>query len=408
MNICMVLENYFPPDIRVEKEARSLLGAGHKIFLLSLGKEGMRPVEDVKGITVIRILPPQNPIKRVLGTFSFSILFESNFWRKNLEKVIKKYKIDIIHCHDLHLVKTSIYCAKKYDIPIIADLHENFPEGIKAWRKEKTSIKFRAYNRLHFPFPMGFYKRFERSILKKVDHIVTVVDEAKRHYIDDCEIPLDKVTVVMNTEDLEEFEKIKIQESFFTKFKNNYVITFLGNLSPHRGLETVIKSMPKIIEIMPEAKLLLVGGKGQERYEKQLKTMCVDLKVEHSVVFIGWVNFSLVPSYVVLSDVCLVPHNASGHTHTTIPHKLFQYMIMRKPVIVTDCRPLKRIVEECDCGIVVPSHGYNEMTKAVIRLYENKDYAEQLGENGRKAVVDKYNWKRDGKKLVEVYKRFTI
>ena len=78
-------------------------------------------------------------------------------------------------------------------------------------------------------------------------------------------------------------------------------------------------------------------------------------------------------------------------------------MAMRKPVIVTDCKPLKRIVEECDCGIVVPSGDYNEMAEAVIRLYKDKEYARKLGENGRRAVEEKYNWENEAKKLCKFY-----
>ena len=80
-------------------------------------------------------------------------------------------------------------------------------------------------------------------------------------------------------------------------------------------------------------------------------------------------------------------------------------MAMRKPVIVTDCKPLKRLVEECDCGIVVSSGDYDEMAEAVIRLYKDREYARKLGENGRRAVEEKYNWENEAKKLCELYKR---
>jgi glycosyltransferase involved in cell wall biosynthesis len=400
----MVLENYFPPDIRVEKEARSLLGAGHNIFLLSVGKEGMRPVEDVNGITVIRILPPQNLIKRVLGTFSFSILFESKFWRKNLEKVIKKYKIDIIHCHDLHLVKTSIYCAKKFDIPIVADLHENFPVSTKAWRSERTTLKTLIYSRWIFPYPIWVYKKLEKLTLQKVTRIITVIDEGKDLYINGYHLPNKKITVVMNTEDLKAFNETKTSASLVSNLENNFVITYIGYFGPDRGVDTAIKSMPKIIQRIPTAKLLIVGGKGFEGHDEQLKMMCKELKVEDHVIFTGWVDIELVPSYITSSDVCLVPHYANEHRNTSIPHKLFQYMSMKKPVIVTDCRPLKRIVEECNCGIVIPSRNHNKMAEAVISLYENKNIRESLGENGRKAVYEKYNWENEGKKLVDLYK----
>jgi len=402
MKICMVLNSYFPPDIRVEKEARALLSAGHKIYLLSLGKRGMSEKEVIGGIKVIRIFPSEIIFNIVKRYSVFGIFFIDLLWKRNLSKVIKRYKIDIIHVHDLPMVKTAASISKKSNIPIIADLHENYPEAVRAWRKEKLNWKSKIFSLIT---PIWRWKRLERSVLQRMDRIITVVDEAKEHYVNDCGIPSEKITVVMNAEDLDEFDNLEIDRSLVTKYENNFVISYIGGFGPHRGIDTAIKSMPQILKEIPDAKLLLVGGKGSEEYEKELKKLCEELKIENNVEFPGWVDFSYVPSYIALSNVCLVPHHASGHTNTTIPHKLFQYMAMRKPVIVTDCKPLKRLVEECDCGIVVPSGDYNEMAEAVIRLYKDKEYARKLGENGRRAVEEKYNWENEAKKLCELYKR---
>lgn len=401
MNICMVLDSYFPPDIRVEKEARALISAGHRIFLLSLGKEGMPAVENINGINVIRVFPHESFLNRVWISFWFNVFFDDSLWKRSLEDVIKQYGIEIVHVHDLPMVKTAAPVAKKLNIPIIADLHENYPEGIRAWRKVKSSWKRKIFNIVS---PVWRWKRLERSMLQRVDRIITVVDEAKEHYINDCGVSPEKITVVMNTEDLEEFSNLEIDESLVTNYKNNFVISYIGGFGQHRGVDTAIKSMSNVLEEMPNAKLLLVG-KGSKVYEEELRELCKDLNVENNVECTGWVDFRLVPSYIALSDVCMVPHHASGHTNTTIPHKLFQYMAMRKPVIVTDCKPLKRIVEECDCGIVVPSGDYNEMADAVIRLHEGKEYARKLGEAGRGAVEEKYNWKNEAKTLCELYSR---
>jgi len=404
MRICMVLESYFPPDIRVEKEAKALISAGYEIYLLSLGKKGMPERENINGINIIRIFPPQNFLGKAWRYSWFSIFFDNPLWKRCLQNVIKQYEIDIVHVHDLPLVKTAISVAKKFDIPVIADLHENYPEAVKAWRKRKMGLKSKILNAVN---PVWRWKRLEKSVLQRVDRVITVVDEAKEHYVNDCGIPPQKVTMVMNTEDLEEFDKLSVDKSLIKKYENNFVISYIGGFGPHRGIDTAIRSMPKILKEIPDAKLLLVGGMNSE-YERYLKKLCKDLKVENIVEFTGWVDFSLVPSYIAASDICLVPHYASGHTNTTIPHKLFQYMAMRKPVIVTDCKPLKRIVEECKCGIVFPSGNHEKMAEAVIKLYKNIDYARMLGENGRKAVETKYNWKNEAKKLIELYSNLKI
>jgi glycosyltransferase involved in cell wall biosynthesis len=401
IKILMLLDRFFPPDIRVEKEARTLLKAGHDVFLLSKGKDELPDEELVEGIRVIRKKLPQSLPRRVWNFLWFQASFVHPFWERALADTIKEYGVEAIHTHDLPMVGNAISAAKKFNIPLIADLHENYPEGVRAWSKVKMTLTTKLLNLLS---PVWRWKRLERSVLQHVDRIICVVDESKDHYINDCGVSPEKVTVVMNAEDLEEFGNLEIDESLVTKYKNDFVISYIGGFGPHRGIDTAIKSMPNVLEEIPDARLLLVG-KGSGVFDKEMRELCKDLNVENKVVFTDWVDFRLVPSYIALSDVCLVPHHASGHTNTTIPHKIFQYMAMKKPVIVTDCKPLKRIVEECECGLVVPSGDYKEMAEAVIKLYKDSELATKLGANGRNAVEGKYNWENEAKKLCELYER---
>ena len=400
MKICMVLNGYFPPDIRVEKEARALIRAGHEIYLLSLGKKGMSSTEYYKGINILRIFPSESFLGRILDFISFGMFFDSPYWKKALINIIKQYKIDVIHVHDLPMVKTATTVAKEFNIPVVADLHENYPEGLRFWRRGITTWKRILLNLVS---PVWRWKKLEKSVLHRVDRIITVVDEAKEHYVKDCGVSPEKITVIMNVVDLNKFNNLKINYSLVRKYENNFIISYIGGFGPHRGLDTAIKAMPKVLEEIPDAKLLLVGEKSPKGYGMYLRKLCKDLKIENNVEFTGWVDFSLVPTYIALSDVCLVPHHASEHTNTTVPHKLFQYMAMGKPVIVTDCKPLKRIVEECKCGVVVSSGDYNKMAEAIVMLYQNKEYARELGKNGRRAVEEKYNWENEARKLCKLY-----
>ena len=86
-----------------------------------------------------------------------------------------------------------------------------------------------------------------------------------------------------------------------------------------------------------------------------------------------------------------------------IPHKLFQYMAMRKPIVATDCTSLKRIINECECGVIITSGDHKKIAEAIISLYNNKKCARKLGENGKEAVVKRYNWKIEAEKLRKLY-----
>lgn len=147
----MVLGGGFPGDVRVTKEARALLSKDHRITLLCLGKKGMPEKENVMGISVIRMFPPRSSIRRTARAIFSSTFFDDLKWRKVLEKIIKEKEIEIIHCHDLPTVNLARKVARKFSIPVIADLHENYPEGISVWRKGKISKKALVLHKIDLP-----------------------------------------------------------------------------------------------------------------------------------------------------------------------------------------------------------------------------------------------------------------
>lgn len=400
----MVLDKVFPHDIRVEKEARALLNVGNEIYLLSAYRNGLLEEETINGIKVIRVKPIKGIFSRIKNWLYFTFLFVYPSWRQELEKTIEKYNIEAVHVHDLKMAKTCLKPALEKRIPIIADLHENFPEALRIWRSTRKFIRKLTANLIS---PIWRWKRLERTVLQKVDKIIAVVEEGKNHYVKDCKISEDRIVVIMNTEDLEYFNKINIDNKVFEKYKEDFILTYIGGIAKHRGVENLIRAMPMIISKIPRCKLLLIGFE-DKNYLNKLFNLSKKLCVSESIEFIEWVKFDLVPTYISLSDVCFVPHLPSAHTNTTVPHKLFQYMAFDKPVIVSNAEPLKRIVEERQCGIVVNPYNYDEIAEAVFKIYSDRRLAEYYGHNGRNAVEEKYNWKIEAGKLISLYKSIKV
>ncbi len=393
MKILMLLPSFFPPDIRVEKEARTLLKAGHEVFLLCRSKEGMPREELVQGIKVVRAVLPKYSSQWIRNFLWFRIFTIYPFWRESLAYIVEQEAIESLHVHDLPLVKTGLDVACRFNIPLVADLHENYPEAIGVWGRN-------FFIRLVTGASVERWKRIERAYVQQADRVITVVDEAKEHYVNDCETPSEKVTILMNTEDLDYFYSIPIGEEIVKKYQPYFTISYIGGFGPHRGIQTAISAMPLILQGIPNARLLLVGAGGNET---ELKELAKSKGIDEAVEFTGWQPFSLVPSYISSSKVCLIPHIASGHTNTTIPHKIFQCMAMGKPVIVSSAAPLERIVRETGAGLAYPSGDVQLLAQAVIKIYGDNGLATALGEAGKRAVKERYNWQREGEKLIALY-----
>ncbi len=391
---CMILDTPFPPDIRVEKEARTLIKNGFEVHLLCIGKKNeTKKVGDifVHKFTIDRSLL----FNRLLHYRPLINYFYINHWKKILLRLYKKENFSIFHAHDLSTAPFTIWAGKKANISVILDMHENYPEAQKSYltnNKKKLSIITK--------FSYWLNRFIEKICISNAFHVITVVQERKNQLITQG-FKESKISVLSNTVDINFILKKPITSKLIEKYKDKFVITYIGGFGIHRGLETLIESVASIKQKINKLCLLFVGGRLPQI--NHLKTICHRLGLSDNVEFAGWTNFNQIPSYINLSTICIIPHKKNGHTDTTIPHKLFQYMLFEKPVIATNCLPLKRIIQETKCGITVISDNHRSMADAIITLHNNPILTKKLGKNGKKAVISKYNWETEGKTLLKIY-----
>ena len=249
-----------------------------------------------------------------------------------------------------------------------------------------------------------YWMRFkEASVLRQCIRTLVVVPEAaKRIY--SYGIPSNKIVVVSNTEDETtfNFNTDSTDPSIINAYKGHWVASYIGGIGPHRGIETTLKAVAKVHTRIPKFRLLIVGIRNKDAHA-WLKREVTKLKIDEFVEIIGWQPFDKVNRYILTSDVCLVPHNDFEHTQTTVPHKLFQYMICQKPVLVSDCAPLKRIVEDSKCGIVFTANDSFDMADKLNWMYDHPEELKDMGQKGQKAAHGKYSWRNDSKNLVNMY-----
>ncbi len=399
MRIGMILLKNFPPDIRVEKEIRSLIKEGHEIFLLCYSENELKDEEGIINNVRVRWIRRVKDVLsipiRQLNSLRFYLTFYNNYIANKIISFVEDFNIQILHVHDLPPLGTTVSVGSYLNCPIIADLHENYPAVLKLIYKDKKSFdSVFAMNTKRWSF-------YERNVLHKVKHIIVVVDEAKNRLIEQHKLKAANITVIMNLEDVEYFSQFKYDPSVLEHYKSNFIISYVGGGGEHRGLDTAIHSLKYLKDKIGNVLLLLVGLKDFEYTELIKKAEKEGVKGQ--VEIINWQPFRKIPSYIRVSDVCLIPHKKNPHTDNTIPHKLFQYMLMGKPVVVSNCQPLERIVKNTGCGIVFNSGNSKELANSILLLYNNPELREEYGISGREAVYSRYNWELESKKLTSLY-----
>ncbi len=382
----MLLQSEFPPDIRLEKEMKSLKEAGYEVILLA-NQYDKEKNESFPYCTIERVHAPFEQ-KKYNKLLNFPVYFNPRFVSK-AKWICRKYKPNYIHAHDLPMLPLGIKLSNKYNLPLVFDMHENYPEALKYFdKKGMVNFLFKNYR---------LAKILERKSLPKCDKIITVVNESKDRLIEEG-YSKDKVHVVSNCVDLDTFAVNPADPEKMKPYKGKKVILYTGTVSPERGLDTPVKAMKFIRKEIPDAFLLIIG----DGYSVEpLKQLAADQKVSDVVEFKSWVGHNNLSSYMELAKACMIPQPNNDFINTTIPHKLFEYMSQGNPVIVSDATSLKRIVTETEAGVVFKSHNPDDFAKKIVEMFNSEiDY----GKNGIKAVNEKYNWKNDSKELINLYR----
>ncbi|MBC8321725.1 MAG: glycosyltransferase family 4 protein [Bacteroidetes bacterium] len=386
MNILMVLEHEFPPDIRVENEIEALTGAGHQVHIACTTMKN-KPIEDTYQKATIHRKPISKFIhKTSVGALSFPFYF--NFWRSFLRKLFKKYNFNAIHIHDLPLARVGYEFAKKHEAKITLDLHENWPALLSISTHTQTILGKLLSNNNH-------WVKYERKYCQLTDNVIVVADEAKKRLVD-LFIDPKKIIIVSNTLNLKGFE---IPES--SPDPEFITLLYAGGINKHRGLQYVIQGV-KLLEGLNKKLRVWVLGTGS--YINELKKIAEIAGVEDKIFFEGWKNYTEMQTYSGKSNYCLIPHLKNDHTDSTIPHKIFQYMYAGKPMLVSDCEPLKRIVEETKSGLVYKFDCPEDFACKLKELVKNDWYSSvEFVNNNKNIIIEKYNWDEESVKLLKIY-----
>lgn len=391
MDIGMVLLNIdYPPDIRVDKEVASLAAVGHRVFLACLSRKGRPQTETTGGMSVTRMTPPEPGLGRALNSLTYHATFRSPYWRDRLIDWARTERVDALHVHDLPFAPTVLKAGRRLGLPVVVDLHENYPAALAGWKSpDGTERLFRVFER---------YPGIELEVAREAFRTITVVEEGLDRFRV-AGIPGERLVVVSNTEPLSYGDEVR-SLSRDPRFGEDIVLLYAGGFAPDRGIDVAIRAMPELLATGRPYRLVLAGD---GEVLDDMKDLAASLRVAHRVEFTGWVEASTVRRLVASADIGLVPHRKNEQRQTTVPHKLFQFMVSSRAVAVSDCAPLKRIVEGAGCGVVVsPSDDPRAWAHALSAL-SDRDAAAKMGASGRAACEERYNWEADGAKLVAVY-----
>ena len=392
--ILMILDHFFPVDLRVENEAISLINAGFDVDLLSISPYTDSSSINYKGIKVHQVAVSNFTSKKMRGLAA--MLPWIDIVISNKVKILNKSKsYDFIHFHDLYTFGAVKRIKKFTDAVFIGDLHENYVDVLEdyQWMK-KFPNKYLVSKKK--------WKQKELEFLAEM-HKVIVVNEGMKQKTLKKNVKESDIIIVENMLNTALFDSYEIDELIINKYKNSFNLLYIGGFLDNRGLEHVIEGM-SLLENKEDINLILVGdGPIRNKLEKLVKLK----QLNHKVHFEGWQKQEKIKSYIKSSHIGLIPFKRTEQTDNSSPNKLYQYMYYGLPIVSTDCTSIKAIVENNKVGIVYKSENMEDFANSILQLYNNNLVSTKCSKNAKELVELKYNWNHSVGEMIEMYNRLS-
>lgn len=397
MRICQVWDADYPWDVRVEKFSRSL-GREHEVHLICRNSKRRPRYEHIDGLHVHRLPVLSWLPDRLHAALGFPAFFNP-LWIHAIWRTARRQRADVILVRDLPLALTAVIVGRVLRIPVVLDMAENYPAMIQdVWDTGRTR---RGDWLVRNPRVISLV---EHVVVRLVDHVLVVVDESRTR-LGTMGVPGSKMSLVMNTPSLARSQHVDAMsaERPEARHPDGPVIAYLGLLEAPRGVGVAIQAMSEVRRRLPGARLVIIGS---GRDENHFRAQARQAGLADGVEFLGWLEYRQALRVLARCDVGLVPHHATGSWQTTIPNKLFDYMSLGKPVIVSSARPTERIVIEEQCGLVFAEQDPGALAKAIVAMGDPA-LRDACGRRGREAVMRRYNWEADERRLLAAIRMVT-
>lgn len=367
-------------DIRTfHKISKSLLNEGYDVtFIATHDKE-----EVIDGVKIVPLPPPKNRFER---------MFVNTY---KAFKLALKQDADIYQYPDSELHFVAFLLKLFTRKIVIHDIHEHYSKDIMA----KSWIP-KHYRKAYL---FGF-NVFERLFVPHLDALIYVVPSIKERY------PYFKNKMI-------EVRNYPIQEMFASisdnKIESNRDynrIIFSGVMCPERGIREIIKAFSIVVSKIPDAKLDLagkfstIGSSKEETFKDEIEKMVTKYNLDNNIIIHGSYEQDELTDLLTKSAIGLVLYlPTSGNNVIGLPNKIFEYMACKMPVVCSNFPLYEEVVLRSNCGFSVDPNSSEKIAEKLIALLSDIKLIKDMGLSGYNQVNEKYNWKNEFSKLLNLY-----
>ena len=349
------------------KECATLASEGYDVHLVGVGMENRS--WSMENIAIHEIKGERSRIKRMAFTTG---------------RVVRKamaLKPDIVHLHDPELMPYAAWLSRKGK-KVIFDMHEDFPKALRTKEWIGKGLR-RAAGKIGGVI--------EQCFLNNVA-VVCAEDSyrVKRGW-------LSELAIVRNMPIAVRMRGINEPKVFPPS------VGYMGSVTEMRGCLNVLKAIGQLQKQGIEVAYDCVGNVPVKFAQK-----CADTIKREGIRNVRYHGFLCAEEgYRIMAGCAIgvsllypIPNYQSSY-----PTKIFEYMALGLPCLVSSIPLHQSIVDECNAGISVDPLNIEAIAQGISLLLNDPARCLELGENGKQAIEQKYSWERESRRLLDFYKR---
>ena len=219
--------------------------------------------------------------------------------------------------------------------------------------------------------------RYHNEIFNSLSIILTVSDYIKRKV--SAIQPSDKIHTIYNGIDLKKFspkESLSISRKDIGFSEDDFIIIYSGRINNEKGISELIDALFQLRDI-PQIRLMVLGSsffdnaKNEESFILSLKEKAK--KIEHKIIFTGFIPYNQVPEYLQLADIAVLPSMWEEPFGLTI----VEAMASGLPLITTRSGGIPEICKDV-ATIVDREDIVNNLASSILDLYNNPEICKQM------------------------------
>jgi glycosyltransferase involved in cell wall biosynthesis len=302
-----------------------------------------------------------------------------------VREVMRKHNISVVYGYGPP-IPVTMSIVREDKTPLVLDLSEDCLPRANADGKDYITKSYGVVS-----------ERILLSCMQRTPGQVIVLTDTMKNFVMRM-MSNKRIEVAYDGTDPDTFRPID------PELKRGPKVVFTGDIDVRDGVDVLIKAFAGVVREIATAELHIIG-EARVHILSRLRRIVRDLHLDKNVVFTGWVPFSELVEILPTFSVGVVPYAPSLVNSLVIPRKTFEYMAACVPVVSSNLKVMREIVEDGVSGVLFKAGDEMALSESLLRLLTDTELLRFVGQNGRR-LSQRYSVRAEVSKIERIMRTY--